>query len=432
MRLRVHGLGRRLALAFACFSLLSALCFSAFCMVFVYVVEDHFFDRMLAEEAAHQEGSWAASGRTAPPLRAGTSLHRDASSFPPDLARQGPARAGEFFGEAGRHYHVRALHLAGEEAPRYLVAETSGELAVRPRLRQFALLLGGLALCLLLVTLGAGYWLARRATAPLSRLTALVAGTRPEELPRGFAAGFPDDEIGALAQALDQAMARIAAFVEREQHFTRDASHELRTPLAVIEGAAFLLAQQPLPGQAGQQAERIRQAAEHMGRTLRTLLALAREDAQGAWQPRAFAVLPMVEESVVRHAALAQGEVSVSLDARVKAECSADAFAILLDNLVANAFQHAPQGSVRIFAQDGWLVIEDDGPGLDAGVRERLGQPGVKRAGSAGFGLGLSITRRVAARAGIALKIEDGAKGGVRAALGLAAQCAAQPAPLSP
>lgn len=422
MSARYHGLRRRMVAAFAGFSLLTALCFSVFCLVFVYTVEDHFLGRMLAEEAAYQRRAWAEGRRLAPPLRATTTLHHDASTFPPDLLRQGPPRSGEFFGDQGRHYHVLALALPGDARQRYLVAETSGDLAVRPRVRYFVTVLAVLAVAVLSITLAVGYWLARRATAPLGRLTDAVAKVGHGKLPQGLASGLPDNEIGLLATTIEQAMARIAAFLEREQHFTRDASHELRTPLAVIEGAAFLLAQQPLPEQSAEQVERIRQAARHMEQTLRTLLALAREEGGDTWPASAFKVLPMVEDTVVRHACLAKGEVDVELDQHAQAVCYPEAFAILLDNLIKNAFQHGAGGPVRIYADDGWLVIEDSGPGIDPALRPRLGQPGAKRAGSAGFGLGLSITRRVAERAGITIQIDNGVQGGVRAALGLEAR----------
>ncbi|SFV01406.1 sensor histidine kinase [Pseudoduganella namucuonensis] len=425
-----HGLRRRLVAAFAFFALLSALCFSAFCVLFVYTVEDRFFEQMLEQEAAHQSRAWAQARRLAPPLRDTISLHRDVAGFPPDLARQmpGAARAGEFYGERGRHYHVRALRLPGEAAPIYMVAEVSRDLVVRPRLPFIATFLGLSALAILGVTLGAGYWLAHRATAPLSRLARLMSDAAPGQLPQGFARGFPDNEIGALATALEQAMGRIAAFIERERHFTRDASHELRTPLAVVEGAGYLLARQPLPAQAAEQVGRIRDAAAHMAQSVRTLLALAREDdgdgGPAAWPAGSFAVLPLVEGAVVRYAHLLDGsdaEVDVRVAADARAVCHEAAFAILLDNLVSNAFSHGGRGLVRIYIEEGWLVVADSGPGIAAALRGRVGQPGVKGEGSAGFGLGLSITRRLGERAGIAVRIEHPEGGGVRAALRLAA-----------
>ena len=46
-----------------------------------------------------------------------------------------------------------------------------------------------------------------------------------------------DDEVWNLAGALEDLVARIGEFTERERQFTRDASHELRTPLTVIRMA---------------------------------------------------------------------------------------------------------------------------------------------------------------------------------------------------
>ena len=279
IRIRSHSLQRRMVAAFALFALVTALCFSAFSVLFVYVVEDSFFHNILAEEAAHQQKAWRAYGNTAAPLRPFVSVHRSVSTFPADLARKraGGARGAEFAGEQGRHYHLRPVNLDGA-ATAYLVAEVSGELVVRPRMPFIMTFLGLSTLAILAITLGIGYWLARRATAPLARLTALVSDALPGQLPQHFAHQFPDNEIGVLAHQLDGAMARIAGLIEREQHFTRDASHELRTPLSIIDGAAQLLAQQAMPPQAAAQVQRIRSAATDMTQTVETLLALAREE----------------------------------------------------------------------------------------------------------------------------------------------------------
>ena len=67
-------------------------------------------------------------------------------------------QGGEFFGEAGRHYHVRRLALPG--APeQLLVAEVSRELLVRLRIPGVLGMLGISLLVILLVTLALGYWL---------------------------------------------------------------------------------------------------------------------------------------------------------------------------------------------------------------------------------------------------------------------------------
>ena len=109
-----HSLRRRLTAAFALIALCTALLFSGFALLFMYTLEDEFFANVLEQESAHQQASWRANARLAAPLRPYVSLHRDSATLPQDLRRQpGVARGGEFYGDAGRHYHVRQIELPG-------------------------------------------------------------------------------------------------------------------------------------------------------------------------------------------------------------------------------------------------------------------------------------------------------------------------------
>lgn len=415
-----HGLRRRLVGAFALFALVTALCFSLFCVLFAYTIEDRFFEQMLEQESAHQRAAWQAGRPGARPLRDYVSVHQDRGTFPADLAMaaSGARPAGEFSGSGGRHYHVVQLARDGAQ-PLLLVAEVSKELVVRPRLPFILRFLGLSTLAILAITLGAGYWLARRATDPLTRLTALVSDARPGSLPHGFGSSFPDNEIGVLARTLEEALERIAGFIEREQHFTRDASHELRTPLAIIDGAAALLAQQPMASQATAQLQRIRSACGQMGHTVDALLALAREELRSD-DAQAVAVLPLVESAIVQFAHLLDGkqvDVIVDLPATMQVRAHPGALAILLGNLIGNAFAHTRQGAVCIRADGKDLVIDDSGPGVAPELRQRLFQAGAKGQDSGGHGLGLSIASRLAARLGMDLDIGEAAGGGTRARL---------------
>ena len=403
-----HSLRRRIVVAFTVFALATALCFSAFSLVFVYTVEDSFFENMLRQETEHQQRS----GAPVKPLRDFVTIHRDQSTFPADLARQFVPNRREYFGDAGRHYHV----VAPGAVPYFIVAEVSRELVVRQRLPFLGGVLAMLALLMVTLTAGFGYWLARRATAPLDRLAGLVAEAAPGQLPRGFAGEFPDNEIGALAKGLEQAMDRIADFIEREQHFTRDASHELRTPLAVVGGAARLLASQPLPPQQAAQVQRIVAASEAMAQSVDTLLALAREDLGQTPSAEPVRLLPLVESVVVQHAHLLDGkavDVVVDVDVNDCVVCRRSAVAILLSNLVSNAFGHTMEGRVRISMEQGGLVVADSGPGIAPGLH----RAGAKGEASDGLGLGLSIVHRLAARSGIGLDIVTSAGAGTTATL---------------
>lgn len=80
-------------------------------------------------------------------------------------------------------------------------------------------------------------------------------------------------------------------------------------------------------------------------------------------------------------------------------------------NLLLNAIQACPAGGSVILAgerTDGRIVlaISDDGPGIDPGIRARLGQPFVTgRAGQGGNGLGLYICLHLVAEQGGTLEL---------------------------
>ncbi len=400
-------LRNRLMLAFAGFAIVVASVFGLYVVVFSYAVEDQFFNALLEREAAAQLRHHAAIGQWAEPREPFVTVVVGASALPDEIEtilRAEPSRR-EVAGSNGRHYHLRPL-LRDASNPRvWLVAEVSKQLIVRPMRSLLLQVLAWSGMLMMVIALLLGFWLARRTTAPLSRLAALVDDTNPARFPAAFADRFPDDETGLLARALEQLIERIHTFTEREREFSRDASHELRTPLAVIRGACEQLAAEPGLSVAGrQQLEHARQSSRQLEQTVASLLALSREQ-QAQEASREVALLPIVERVIVEQAPQLEGK-SVDVVLRIRSDArvtvAAPVLHILLSNLVGNAFAHTVAGEVRMEVRAGRLRISNPG----SAVRFNDFEPYVKGESSAGFGLGLSIVRRLCERHGIDLRID--------------------------
>ena len=91
----------------------------------------------------------------------------------------------------------------------------------------------GLPLAVALAGLG-GYTLARRALAPVERMTERARSITAERLSDRLPVAQPDDEMGRLATVFNETLARLEASFEQMRQFTADVSHELRTPLTAI------------------------------------------------------------------------------------------------------------------------------------------------------------------------------------------------------
>ena len=94
-----------------------------------------------------------------------------------------------------------------------------------------------LSLSPLLVVLasGGGYWLSRRALAPVDRITRATQEINSSNLSKRLDVPKSGDELQRLSETLNGMLERLEDSFNRITQFTADASHELRTPLAVMQ-----------------------------------------------------------------------------------------------------------------------------------------------------------------------------------------------------
>ena len=127
-------------------------------------------------------------------------------------------------------------HLSGFSAgaERFVIQVGRSEGPMRDDLRQLMLILVlGLPLAVAIAGLG-GYTLARRALAPVERMTERAQSITAERLGDRLPVDNPDDEMGRLARVFNETLGRLQASFDQMRRFTADVSHELRTPLTSI------------------------------------------------------------------------------------------------------------------------------------------------------------------------------------------------------
>src|ERR1700722_9662431 len=133
-----------------------------------------------------------------------------------------------------------------------------------------------------------GYWLSRRALAPVDAMTQAARSISVESLSKRLPEPRTGDEIERLAKAWNELLERLEGSVKRIQQFTADASHELRTPLALIRSTAELsLRRERDPQDYRKALTDIEQEADRMTELAESLLTLARADANSTPMPLA-------------------------------------------------------------------------------------------------------------------------------------------------
>ena len=191
-----------------------------------------------------------------------------------------------------------------------------------------------------------------------------------------------------------------------EREFVSNAAHELRNPIAGISGAIEVLraGAKDDPEAREHFLSRLSDDAERISRLTESLLTLARMEAVGEGGGEALDVALAIEESAEAVAPSDGIEVALDVPSDLVAHGDRTLLRQVLIGLLTNAFKNTPApGVVTIRAcakGDDEVLIEvvDTGSGISAEEVDRIFERFYRGSGSLeqeGFGLGLSIARRM-------------------------------------
>lgn len=370
----------------------------------------------------------------APGVLRSRSLWDAVLAVPADLPDPGAIHAHVLPGPDGRPLLLRERRLllpgpAGVQALRLSVATDRAELT-RARAAFAVDMLPYLALIAVLLALATAAQL-RLGLRPLRELRREVAAIRDGA--RGRLTDTYPDEVMPLVSEVNALLAAREQAVTRARAWTADLAHGLKTPLAALAADAARLRAEGQPVL----ADDLEHLATAMRRRVERELIRARLRAGGATGGDGPAD---ADPAVALHGLLRtlqrtpDGErLDWLLDAPTAppvvapVALPADDLMELLGNLLENAAKWArARVTIRLRVTAGppgvELLLADDGPGVPAGQRARLGERGLRLdEQKAGNGLGLAIARDIVDAYGGRIGFEDAPGGGLLVRLWLPA-----------
>jgi heavy metal sensor kinase len=330
--------------------------------------------------------------------------------IPPDLGSETSRQNARVVGNDLPPHRVSSRRASGP-AGQFVMQAAEPLKVYRRNLAKLLLVLIGLVPAVLGVAMAGGYFLARRALAPVDRLTKAAAEITAARLDRRVDADHPDDELGRLARTFNEMIAGLQKSFEEMRRFTADAAHELRTPLAVLKNEAEVALRQPRSSETYCRALQDQLLEiDRMTRLADQLLLLCREDSGLQPVVNVRVRLDLLISDLCEQLQVVADARGVSLQFRGLSPAiitgDADRLRRLFFNLLDNALKYTPPpGEVAVWGRMTGerieIVIEDSGIGIAAEHLPHLFDrfyrvdPARSRT-TEGTGLGLAICRSIA------------------------------------
>ncbi len=272
--------------------------------------------------------------------------------------------------------------------------------------------LGGVSIVLLAAQGGILRW----SLSPLRR-----AADEIKNIEKGFQAEiegkYPED-LRALTFNLNALMKSNKAHLARHRNGLSDLAHSLKTPLAMIRSVSENNASQDvLKNTIFEQVEQMQQIVDYQ---------LQRAGTSGriplSKPVNVRSITQKILNTLVKVYAEKHPDYKIEIDSGMSFCGDESDLFEMLGNLLDNAFKWCEKMVVVRISRRNYnivIIIEDDGPGIDEEVLDRVLERGVYSSKKQGTGIGLAIVKDILDAYEGTLSIEKSALGGAKFVLGL-------------
>ncbi len=266
-------------------------------------------------------------------------------------------------------YPVRMVTLPvmlGDRIP-YLVQVGASVEGVEGALQRALFILLVLTPSIFLIALLGGWALVGRSLRPVDEMTRAALSIGSNRLDLRIAPARTDNEIGRLAAALNEMIARLDRSFQQIERFTADASHELKTPLTAIRGEAEVaLMSTSTPPDIRLTLESIIAETERLSTIVNNLLLLSRADADQVRLKQEPVALHEIVLAAFETLERLASRKNITLDFAEMEDVIMEGDALwlqqLFTNLIHNAILYTPEGGQVTLA----LKTERMGAGRNA------------------------------------------------------------------
>lgn len=287
-------------------------------------------------------------------------------------------------------------------------------LFLRPNIRllfgELHFLFGGLALCLLILSVAGMLWVAKKLIEPIAQLTKATQEMTMETFDHPIEI-YRRDELGQLVDSFNKMRKQLKQITEKRKEFVNNVSHDIQSPLHNIQSYLTLLEDPDVT--ATEQAhyrEIIHREVQRLSSLTKQLLALTGLDKRNHVQERKLlSVNDQWKEMIQRNRwKLEEKEISISYSLK-GSEIKGNPILLqtVWENLLSNALKYSePGGAIHIDVRDlkdGLrVIVQDEGIGMSseeaAQAFERFYRAEKARnRNTEGSGLGLSIVQEIIA-----------------------------------
>lgn len=235
-------------------------------------------------------------------------------------------------------------------------------------------------------------FIARGMTRPMRRLAVAAEALGRGESVAPLPESGPED-IRQTAVAFNLMQARLQRFVEDRTRMLAAIGHDLRTPITSLRLRAEFVTDD-------ETREKMLSTLDELRAMTEATLAFSRE--QATEEVTRNVNLTALVESLCDDLVELGYDVTCTEAPKIGYRCRADALKRAVRNLVENAVRYGERARVSLRSGPNAIeiVVEDDGPGIEAEVIERVFAPFFRLENSrnretGGIGLGLSIARNI-------------------------------------